>query len=136
VAFYSTANNLVDGDTNNQQDAFVHDLVTGTTERVSAHSDGTECFDQWGWNFCDSAPSSISADGRYMAFGSNAHYLVDGDTNQTYDAFVRDRLTGMTERVSVRSDGSEANGVSGFASISADGRYVAFQSRKSVPSTS
>jgi Tol biopolymer transport system component len=69
----------------------------------------------------------MSADGRYVAFNSRASNLVDGDTNGMFDVFVRDRQTGATERVSVAGDGTQANGQSFEPSISADGRYVAFE---------
>ena len=71
---------------------------------------------------------SISADGRYVAFESDASNLVSGDTNYHPDIFVHDRQTGQTTRVSVASDGTQANGHSFDPSISADGRYVAFGS--------
>jgi hypothetical protein len=71
---------------------------------------------------------SISPDGRYVAFESTATDLVPGDTNGTYDIFVRDRVAGTTERVSISSGGAQANRFSQQPSISADGRFVAFQS--------
>ncbi len=72
---------------------------------------------------------SVSADGRYVAFESQATNLVPGDTNQLSDIFVKDRQTGAITRVSVRSDGNQAaDGASVHPSISADGRYVAFES--------
>jgi Tol biopolymer transport system component len=121
VAFASLASNLVPGDTNGRMDIFVHDRLTGQTTRVSVASDGTE-------GNGDSGFPSISADGRYVAFASLASNLVPGDTNGTWDVFVHDRLTGQTTRVSVASGGAQGNGDSRFPSISADGRYVAFQS--------
>jgi hypothetical protein len=77
--------------------------------------------------------TSISADGRFVAFDSVASNLVAGDTNGFYDVFVRDRTSGTTERVSVSTAGMQANDTSGFstnqsASISTDGRFVAFWS--------
>ncbi|HVQ18978.1 MAG TPA: hypothetical protein VMT27_08075, partial [Actinomycetes bacterium] len=78
--------------------------------------------------------AAISADGRYVAFGASSSKLVPGDTNGFYDVFVRDRVTGVTERVSVGPGGAEANGRNhGFdaPAISADGRYVAFTSKAS-----
>jgi PKD repeat protein/Tol biopolymer transport system component len=119
VAFDSRASNLVPGDTNGTDDVFVHDRQTGATTRVSVASDGTQGND-WAWG------ASISADGRYVAFISNASNLVTGDTNDCSDAFVHDRQTGQTTRVSVASDGTEGDGSSWKVSISADGRYVAF----------
>ena len=124
VAFDSPASNLVSEDTNNTIDVFVHDRKTGQTTRVSVASDGTQ-----GNEFSD-APS-ISASGRYVAFFSLASNLVSGDTNGTGDVFVHDRKTGQTTLVSVASDGTQANGGSVHASISANGRYVAFQSEAS-----
>jgi len=121
AAFTSQATNLVAGDTNETRDVFVRDRVSGITEIVSVSSseelgDG-ESFDP-----------SISADGRYVAFTSHATNLVPGPTNGTYDVYVRDRQTGTTARVSVDSAGAEGNFASTKASLSADGRYVAFQS--------
>ena len=121
VAFASVASNLVPGDTNGYQDVFVRDRSTGKTERVSVAPDGSEA------DFSSYEPS-ISADGRYVAFASAASNLVAGDTNGFVDAFVRDRFTGVTERVSIASDGKQGNEGSWYPSISADGRYVAFVS--------
>jgi Tol biopolymer transport system component len=74
---------------------------------------------------------SISADGRYLAFLSTSSNIVAGDGNGQSDVFVRDRVTGAVERVSVDSNGNEGNGYSVNPSISADGRYVAFWSAAS-----
>src|SRR5204862_3467613 len=93
----------------------------GTTERVSVASGGTGGNDA-------SLGSALSADGRFVAFQSDATTLVAGDTNGATDVFVRDRQTGMTARVSVASDGTQANNVSSYSALSADGRFVAFQS--------
>jgi Tol biopolymer transport system component len=71
---------------------------------------------------------SISGDGRYVAFGSDASNLVPGDTNNETDVFVYDRQTGETTRVSVASDGAQGDRSSSDPDISADGRYVAFAS--------
>jgi Tol biopolymer transport system component len=125
VAFDSWATNLVSGDTNDKPDVFVHDRQTGQTTRVSVSSDGTQANGGPGWS---GNPSSISADGRYVAFHSYADNLVSGDTNSATDIFVHDRQTGVTTRVSIASDGTQANGFSASPSISADGRYVAFMS--------
>src|SRR5207244_3314678 len=72
--------------------------------------------------------AKISADGRFVAFESDASNLVAGDTNGALDIFVRDRVTGTIERVSAAQGGSEGNGRSFFPAISADGRFVAFLS--------
>jgi Tol biopolymer transport system component len=95
--------------------------LTATTSRVSVASDGTQANN-------DSWETAISADGRYVAFRSLANNLISGDTNGFPNVFVHDRQTGLTNRVSVASDGSQANGGSGPPSISANGRYVAFAS--------
>jgi len=71
---------------------------------------------------------SISADGRFVAFISSAFNLVPGDTNGSYDVFVRDRQTGTTRRVSVGPGSAQGNDSSYEAAISADGRFVAFNS--------
>jgi len=126
VAFTSSASNLVAGDTNAAWDIFVHDLQSGTTERVNLDPAGAQTSG-------DSIPHgspSLSADGRLVAFASYASNLVVGDTNATLDVFVRDRTSSTNERVSVGSGGTEANyggGEYGFM-ISADGRFVAFES--------
>jgi Tol biopolymer transport system component len=123
VAFWSNATNLVPGDTNGNSDFFVRDLQAGTTERVSVGFGG-----QQGNGGSPYVTPSISADGRYVAFVSQATNLVTGDTNGSDDIFVRDRQAGTTERVSVATGGAQANSDSLDPSISADGRYVAFDS--------
>ncbi len=125
VVIASKASNLAPGDTNQSWDIFVHDLQTGRTTRVSVASDGTEGDNSSWWK----AP--ISADGRFVAFESGATNLVPGDTNRKVDIFVHDQRTGQTTRVSIASDGSQSNGSSEWASISADGRFVAFVSSAS-----
>jgi Tol biopolymer transport system component len=121
VAFYSYATNLVAGDTNGFRDVFVHDRQTGQTTRVSVDSTGIE-------GDGTSSYQSISTDGRYVTFQSDATNLVPGDTNGFRDIFVHDRHTGQTTRVSVDSTGAEADATSSYPSISTDGRYVAFAS--------
>ena len=121
VAFTSEATNLVQDDTNGCRDVFVHDRETGTTTRVSVDSEGTEGNGSSEW-------PSISSDGRYVAFHSSATNLVSGDTNGCRDLFMHDRDTGVTTMVSVAKDGGMPNGTSQMASISSDGRYIAFES--------
>jgi hypothetical protein len=120
VAFVSDASNLVPGGSTGRQ-AFVHDRQTGVTELVSVDSAGVE-----GNGFATGA--AISADGRFVAFGSFATNLVPADTNGAIDIFVHDRLLGTTGRVSVRTDGGEANDSSLRPSIRGDGGSVAFSS--------
>jgi Tol biopolymer transport system component len=121
VAFTSSSSNLVSGDTNGKPDAFVRDLQSNVTERVSVSGSGAQ------GNF-ESAASAISAGGRYVVFDSNAFNLVRGDFNDQRDVFVRDGRNGRTTLVSVSSKGRQGNGDSSSGVISADGRYVAFLS--------
>src|SRR5215208_5655648 len=93
----------------------------GTTERVSVSSNGKQ------GNFYSLGPA-ISADGRFVAFASDASNLVPDDTNNAIDVFVRDRQTGKTRRVSVSSGGAQGNNTSFNQVISSDGRFVAFWS--------
>src|SRR5262245_50498740 len=125
--FASVAADLVAGvsDTNNVQDIFVRDLVMGTTKLVSINSAGTAS-----GNGMSDQPV-MSADGRFVAFRSNATDLVAGgvDSNGASDVFVRDMLLGSTVLVSVNSAGTASgNGASQGPAISDDGRLVAFAS--------
>jgi Tol biopolymer transport system component len=121
VTFRSFASNLVPLDTNARVDIFVHDRESGTTARVSVGSAGAQAD-------ANSFLSSISSDGRYVAFESLAGNLVPLDTNETWDAFVHDRVRGTTIRVSVSLRGAQGHWDSGVPSISSDGRHVAFVS--------
>jgi Tol biopolymer transport system component len=121
VAFSSRATNLVPDDTNARADVFVHDRRTGSTRRVSlgpghVQADG------------ESLAPALSADGRFVAFGSFATNLVPGDGNGDEDVFVHDRLTGVTELASLGAGGVRPNSGSEGAAISGDGRFVAFHS--------
>lgn len=119
VAFSSMATNLAPSDTDSRQDIFVRDLAAGTTELVSV---GTGGGPEGG------ILEDISQDGRYVAFTSSSSNLVPDDFNGVADVFLRDRLTGSTERVSVADDEGQSVRPSREASISRDGRYVAFAS--------
>src|SRR5262249_54723900 len=121
VAFVSAASNLVAVDRNSAEDVFVHDRVTGVTERVSVDSNGAQTDNE-------SYEPSLSADGQIVAFRSDASNLVPSDTNHCADVFVHDRTTGVTERVSVDSSGTEAKDGSFEPSISKDGLVVGFTS--------
>ena len=121
IVFWSLATNLVPGDTNGEADAFLLDRQSGALELVSVDSNGMQ-------GNGDSLADSISPDGRYVVFDSGANNLVAGDTNGTFDVFLRDRLAGTTERVSVASDGTEGNRNSLSGIVSADARYVCFWS--------
>src|SRR4028118_1346466 len=134
VAFRSNASDLVVGETK-ETDIFVRDTLTNTTTRVSLDPAGTQ-------ENNDLFSRSISTDGRFVAFSSYANNLVPGDTNDAPDIFVRDTLTNTTTRVSVDSAGNQVNDTSvsvdqflssgsRSSSISADGRFVAFDSSSS-----
>ncbi|MEK7611792.1 MAG: hypothetical protein AAB407_00365, partial [Patescibacteria group bacterium] len=127
VAFWSSASNLVPGDTNGKWDVFLHDQQTGETTRVSVDSQGNEA------NGHSFGKTSISADGRYIAFQSSASNLVPNDTNGLGDVFVHDCQTGETTRLSIDSNGNQGNNSSSSSSssISANGKYVAFSSSAS-----
>ncbi len=122
VAFGSTSSNLVPGDTNNSQDVFVRDTVTGTTTRVSVATGGAQA-DKGGRD------PSISKDGRFVAFESSSPDLIGSDANASLDVFVHDRQTGTTTRVSVADNENESNDDSRDPSISGDGSRIAFRSK-------
>ena len=131
VVFASTASDLVVGDGNGLEDVFVRDLDAGATTRASVDASGGDSNGASGASSMF-VPSAISADGRYVAFWSDASDLVPADGNRTGDIFLRDLQTDSTSRISVAGGGGDANGGSDFTcgvdgqSISADGRYVAF----------
>ncbi len=140
VAFESYATNLVPGDNNGALDVFVHDLLTRRTERVSVSSSGTEAHDELYNERGDTGAdemsyASMSWDGRYVAFQSRAFDLVPRDNNGSWDVFVHDRVTRVTERVSVNSSGEERGPDSPVTgddrwmtpSISGNGRFVSFR---------
>jgi len=120
-AYYSLATNLVPGDGNGFADIFVHDRTTGTTTRVSVDSAGIE-------GNGNSYTARISADGKFVAFYSEATNLVAGDTNLMGDVFRHDMTTGETIRLSLDSSGVEGNGISQLPWNSEDGRITVFNS--------
>jgi uncharacterized repeat protein (TIGR01451 family) len=131
VAFASFADNLVPEDTNGVTDIFVRDRLTGTTQRVSVSSAGRQADGPSGLLGLMGGPS-ISGDGRYIAFDSDATNLARGDRDISPDVFVHDRLTGETTLVSVPSavvalfDAIRPD-------ISRDGRFVAFKGTAELP---
>jgi Tol biopolymer transport system component len=121
VAFASY-NALAPGDVvDAYADVYVKDLLDDSVERVSVNSAGSPAN-----NHCNRP--SISADGRFIAFDSPATNLVLGDTNDTSDVFLHDRLTGTTERISVNSSGAQGNAFSYQSTISGNGRFISFTS--------
>jgi Tol biopolymer transport system component len=134
VAFWSAADNLVDGDTNNVTDCFLYDRDSHTTTRVDVGPADVQANGE-----C--ARPVISGDGKLVAFESAASNLEkpsvlgkSTDTNKTRDVFVRDLIAKTTTRVSVSTDGKQAVGDSVRPSISASGRFVAFQSEAPLQS--
>ena len=121
VTFHSHATNLVAGDTNGVVDVFVQDRTTGMTTRESLGPAGVQ------GNAISEGPT-ISGDGRFVAFQSNATNLVANDLNGVTDCFLRDRLLGTTTRVSLAWDGAEADAPCLYPWISTNGRYVTFYS--------
>ncbi|HEY5999473.1 MAG TPA: Ig-like domain-containing protein [bacterium] len=121
AVFKSAASTLVDGDTNGTTDIFRMDLEVGTLVRVSTGSGGAQAYG-------DSREPVISADGRFVAFTSAATDLVPGDVDGLEDVYVKDLQTGTTVCASTNSSGVRGNNWSRSPSISADGRYVAFES--------
>lgn len=100
------------------------DAAGAKTRLISVKSNGKQAND-------GSQDGYASANGRFVAFASDAPNLVKNDTNDSTDIFVHDRQTGKTTRVSVKSNGKQANGPSRDPSISNNGRYVAFESSAS-----
>lgn len=121
VAFVSQANNLVPGDTNGDNDIYVHDLQTGFTTRASLSSSGQQ-------GSAHAFLPAISGDGRLVAFYSSASEFVAGDTNDHYDVFVHDRVLAITTRVSLSSHGAQGDASSNSPRFSSDGRFIAFDS--------
>jgi Tol biopolymer transport system component len=120
VAFQSDGA-LQSDDTNKKTDVYLHDLDTKETTRVSIGPGGVE------GNGGSFSPA-LSADGRLLAYWSNASNLVSGDSNRVGDVFVFDRTDGSTTRVSLGADETQGDGMSADPSISPDGRHVAFWS--------
>ncbi|MBP7006543.1 MAG: PD40 domain-containing protein, partial [Candidatus Pacebacteria bacterium] len=121
VVFASYSTNLTANDTNLVQDVFIRDVELGTTEILSISSNEIQGNDQ-------SYKPSVSSDGRYVTFYSEATNLISGDTNDAGDIFIRDRELDTTERVSLRNNGDEIDNSSDRPDVSSDGRYVIFDS--------
>lgn len=135
ISYQSWSSNLVDNDFNFTSDIFVYnrdvdgpgglamgDPANDSTTRVSIHTSGAEADSSSHM----SQGSALSLNGRRVVFISNASNLVDDDTNFTSDVFLHDQDLGTTVRVSVLTDGTQADAFSSGAAISADGEHVAF----------
>ena len=121
IAYQSVASDLVAQDNNAKTDIFVHNAGVLTTMRVSVDAMGADADDM-------SSEPSLSPDGRFVAYQSDATNLVAGDTNGVQDIFVRDLTTAATERVSVDGTGVQGDGNSLLPSVSGDGMFVTFES--------
>lgn len=125
IAFHSHASNLVADDTNGKEDAFVYDRVDQSTVRISNGMGGAQA-DDISWN------AVINTTGSHVTFTSRASNLVPGDTNGLDDIFVYDRSSQSIERVSVATDGTQADKECIFSSISPDGNLVVFESHSNT----
>ncbi len=124
VFFNSNVDTLVANDTNGiaSYDLFVRDLLTDTTRLVNATPAGTSPAKGWTFGF------GVSAEGRYVLMQSDAVDLLPGDFNGQADVFIRDLWLGETRLVSVNTNGDFGNGYARWPSMSADGRFVVFES--------
>jgi Tol biopolymer transport system component len=119
--FESSASDLISSDTNGVTDVFIRDLANNTTVLVSVNTNGEPAN-----GVCRG--STLTPDGRFVAFVSAASNLVPGDTNRIPDVFVRDLISGVTTLVSVGAQATNVCGLTGSEApdITPDGRYVAF----------
>jgi pimeloyl-ACP methyl ester carboxylesterase len=124
VTFFSDATNLVDQDNNGFTDIFLHSRQSGngTTSRVNISTANVEA------NGESIKPVSMSHDGRFIVFCSEASNLVENDTNGIRDVFMRDRVTRLTTRVNLAPDGSEVTSISTYPAISGSGNVIAYSS--------
>ena len=121
ISFESNATNLVPSDLNGQTDTFIYDGLNQTVELISLAPDGSQANGS-------SSSGNFSGNGNFLVFGSFADNLVPNDTNGQRDIFVYDLINQTTELVSVKSDGTQANGLSLFSAINKNGNIVAFES--------
>jgi Tol biopolymer transport system component len=124
VVFSSAASNLVAGDTNGVKDVFLFRVSTGAVTRMSVADLGIEA-DQ------DSLEPSISGDGNLVAFQSRTNVFDPTDHNSVFDVYLHDQSFGTTRRVTYTATGDDLDGDSIRPRISANGRYIAFDSRAS-----
>jgi Tol biopolymer transport system component len=122
VAWWSRASNLVNDDDNGQDDIFVRDRIADTTTRINVSSAGEQATGGGSYHV------SITDNGRFVVFMSDAGNLVDDDNNERGDIFSHDRLTGITRRHNLTPNGAGGNDYSRAPSVSPDGMYIAFES--------
>lgn len=121
VAFGSEAANFGMGGTSGYSQVYVKDRQDGALELITATPGGAPAMGH-------SDPEDISDDGRYVVFYSWAPDLVPGDTNDSPEVFLRDRVSGTTTRVAVSTAGTPGDKSSGGSSMTPDARYIAFSS--------
>jgi RHS repeat-associated protein len=121
VAYDSIATDLISPDANSRSDTFVWDAASSATTLVSLSTAGVQ-------GDGDSSQPSLSGDGRYVAYESFATNLTTGGTNGQGQIYVRDRTASTTTKVSISTGGAEGNAQSRNAAVSADGRFIAFDS--------
>lgn len=127
---FDTFGALVADDTDHESDLYLRELATGRTVRISETSDGQPVsYRRYSFGYAELA---VTSGGRHVMFTTEARNLVPGDTNEAEDVFVRDVAAGTTVRASVADSGAELDGWTGYASMNADGRYVAFLSTAEV----
>jgi Tol biopolymer transport system component len=126
VAFESPDAELVPNDRNRDSDVFCRDLQTGVIEMISAHDPALPTITPNGPSTI--TQNSVSGDGRYVAFASEANNILPSDTNGFRDIFIRDLALGTTTLVSADTNGVSADSISTDPAINADGRFVAFSS--------
>lgn len=127
IVFQSNNPDLVENDTNGVDDIFLYDVQTKQVERISVGVGGEQANHASGLRY----PATISNDGRFVAFVSEADNLVPNDNNNLPDVFLYDRNLQETIRIStnkVNDQLGESNGASTHPSISANGQFVVFQS--------
>jgi len=127
AAFESIDSGLVPGDANRSDDVFVRDIAGAKNELISRHAVGLSSDTGLGINTW--SRQSLSQEGSFTVFASEAENLVPNDTNSCRDVFVRDLISDTTLLVSADlSDSTSGNGMSYEPAMSGDGRYVAFTS--------
>lgn len=121
ILFASADENVVVGDSNDAFDVFLRDTVDQTTRRISVSATGAE-------GNGDSYGPSISDDGRFAEFYSEANNLVEGDNNDSADVFVVDLATGHIALVGRDYSGQQSPSGTRSADITGDGQFVTFHS--------
>ena len=120
ITYSSSADNLVSGDSNSKEDIFLYDRETGVTELISMN-EGVQ-------SNGNSTSATISDDGRFITYDSDATNLVAGATSGVRQVYLHDRQTGETQLISALEDGTIGDDASEGAYISGNGSYVTYLS--------